>query len=64
MNNTTTQNIMETISIIQVISVDTKDGEKLDTRPVSLPQMVTQVSAYIDWESWPYCLSFPPSSKL
>jgi len=58
MNNT----IENTIPLIQVMSVDI-DFTELDT-PVSLPQLVTQVSAEIDWESYPYCLSFPPPSKL
>lgn len=26
-----------------------------------VPKLETQVSAEIDWSSWPYCLVFPPS---
>ena len=28
------------------------------------PRLETQVSAEIDWEEWPYCLSFPEVSSV
>ena len=57
--NTTSENIIMTIEFNLPESISNEELTQVELGTPVAPRLETQVSADIDWTSWPYCLSFP-----